>query len=132
MFLNGKKFYMELQGYYQKENYEGAEKYLEEKSRELKCMVMPASGLGWASCPDTQDEDGLTKETREWLINRNQSIAVVTYEQARLFQNREEWAQSIKKYKDAKALMERNFMTELSIYEALLKNMELIQTQEEG
>lgn len=46
MFLNGKKFYMELQGYYQKENYEGAEKYLEEKSRELKCMVMPASGLG--------------------------------------------------------------------------------------
>jgi hypothetical protein len=74
----------------------------------------------------------LTKETREWLINRNQSIAVVTYEQARLYQNQEKWAQSIKKYKDAKALMERNFMTELSIYEALLKNMELIQTQEEG
>ena len=74
----------------------------------------------------------MTKETREWLINRNQSIAVVTYEQARLFQNREEWAQSIKMYKDAKALMERNFMTELSIYEALLKNMELIQMQEEG
>ena len=41
-----KKFYKELQGYYEKENYEGAEKYLEEKSRELKCMVMPASGLG--------------------------------------------------------------------------------------
>ena len=74
----------------------------------------------------------MTKETREWLINRNQSIAVVTYEQARLFQNQEKWEQSIKKYKDAKALMERNFMTELSIYEALLKNMELIQTQQEG
>ena len=74
----------------------------------------------------------MTKETREWLINRNQSIAVVTYEQARLFQNREEWAQSIKKYKDAKALMDRNFKTELSINQALLKNMELIQTKEEG
>ena len=46
MFLNGKKFYKELQGYYEKETCGGAEKYLEEKSRELKCMVMPASGLG--------------------------------------------------------------------------------------
>ena len=46
MFLNGKKFYKELQGYYEKENCGGAEKYLEEKSRELKCMVMPASGFG--------------------------------------------------------------------------------------
>ena len=41
-----KEFYKELEGYYQKENYEGAERYLEKQEKELKCMVMPASGLG--------------------------------------------------------------------------------------
>ena len=129
---NGKKFYKELEGYYQKENYEGAERYLEKQEKELKCMVMPASGLGWAACEDTQDEDGLTKETREWLINRNQCIAVVTYEQGRIFQNQGKWEESIKKYKSAKALMERNFMTDLSMYEALQKNLQDIQEKKEG
>lgn len=132
MLLNGKKFYKELEGYYQKENYEGAQKYLEEKEKELKCMVMPAAGLGCAACVNDEDEDGLTREAREWLIDRNQCIAIVTYEQARVFQNQEKWAESMKKYENAKALMERNFMTELSVYEALQKNMQSIQEKKEG
>lgn len=132
MLLDGKKFYKDLDNYYQKENYEGAGKYLEEKEKELKCMVMPSAGLGCAACADNQDEDGFTGEAKEWIIDRNQCIAIVTYEQGRLLQNQEKWAESMKKYEDAKALMERNFMTELSVYDALKKNVQLIQAREEG
>lgn len=131
MLLDGKKFYKDLEGYYQRENYEGAAAYLAEKAQELKCMVMPAAGLGCAACVNDEDEDGFSTETREWVINRNQSIAVVTYEQGRLLQNQEKWAESMEKYNTAKGLMERNFMTELSIYDALKKNMECIRAREE-
>ncbi len=132
MLLNGKKFYKELEGYYQKENYEGVREYLEEQEKNLKCVVMPAAGLGCAACAGDPDEEGLTNETREWIINRNQCIAIVTYEQGRLLQNQKKWTESIKKYEDAKALMERNYMTDLSIYDALKKNIQFIRMQEEG
>ena len=47
-------------------------------------------------------------------------------------QNQKKWTESIKKYEDAKALMERNYMTDLSIYDALKKNIQFIRMQEEG
>lgn len=91
MLLNEKKFYRSISNYYDLENYNGAERFLEDKEQELR-----------------------------------QSIAVVMYEQGRLFQYLERWGESLAKYEEAKEIMEKNDMTDRSVYEALLENVKLV------
>lgn len=125
MLLNKKKFYQEIANYYERDNYKGAEVFLADKEKELKLAVMPDPGCFLCGNVDA-DEDGLAPVTKEWIKERNEAISIVNYEQGRIYQAMERWEESLRKYEDAKKLMERNNLTHENIYSALIENMKLV------
>lgn len=126
MLLNQKKFYQDIAHYYEHDSYDGLKEYLESREKEMKQLVMPDPGCVVCGGGDV-DEDGIAAVTKSWIQERNHAIAIITYEQARLFEQWEKWGESINKYKDAQKMMERNGMTNLSMYDASIESIKEIE-----
>ena len=130
MLLNQKKFYLDIANYYELDNYDGLRVYLENKEKEVKQSVMPDPGCVMCGGADV-DQDGIAAVTKSWIQERNNAIAVIIYEQARLFEQWEKWEESESKYREAIQLMERSGMTNLSIYEASIDSIKSIEEEKE-
>ena len=130
MLLDQKKFYQDIASYYELDNYEDLQVYLDHKEQEVKQSAMPDPGGVMCGGGDV-DEDGIAAVTRNWIQERNHAIAVIIYEKARLLEKLEKWEECLAKYKEAVQMMERCKMTNLSIYEPAVDSIRSIEEEKE-
>lgn len=75
-----------------------------------------------------RDREGQEKSMEIWLRDYNRSVITVLYELGCLFQTLEDWDNSLKKYNEARVIMEKHNMEGSRMYEMLIEKME--QTKE--
>jgi hypothetical protein len=122
MLLNQKTFFQSVSKYYETKDYSGAEGFLADTEKELKIAVMPDPGCLMCGNVDV-DEDGLAAVTKDWIRERNEAIAIVENEEGKLFETMGRQEESLKKYKDAKQLLERSSLTGKELYASLTESV---------
>jgi hypothetical protein len=122
MLLNQKSFFQSLTNYLESKDYSGAGKFLADTEKELKIAVMPDPGCLMCGNVDV-DEDGIASVTKDWIRERNEAIAIVENEEGRLFETLGNTEESLKKYKDAKLLLERSNLTGKELYASLTESV---------
>ena len=98
MLLDQKKFYQDIASYYELDNYEDLQVYLDHKEQEVKQSAMPDPGCVMCGGGDV-DEDGIAAVTRNWIQERNHAIAVIIYEKASLKSVKNAWLNIKKPYR---------------------------------
>lgn len=63
------------------------------------------------------------------MNDRNQGVALVTYELGRVLRVQKEWKASLEKYLEAKKLMEETGMDVIEMYQALLEDIKLVESK---
>lgn len=73
------------------------------------------------------DREVQQKSMEIWKRDYNRSVITVLYEMGRLYQTLEDWDNSLKKYNEAREIMEKNNMEGSRMYEMLIESINRIE-----
>lgn len=73
------------------------------------------------------DREVQQKSMEIWMRDYNRSVITVLYEMGRLYQTLKDWDNSLKKYNEAREIMEKNNMEGSRMYEMLAESIDQIE-----
>ncbi|MCD8198965.1 MAG: hypothetical protein LUD24_02090 [Phascolarctobacterium sp.] len=125
MILDLNEFNEAVSNYYDKGAYEDGLAYLASKEKEVKYGAVPQTGCMTCGGGEPRDKTGLTATERRWYTERNLTVATILYEQGRFYNALGDKEKYLKKYKEAKEMMERGIvkLVDKPLYETLVKEL---------